>query len=74
MSIFMIGIDHNKASVDVRALFSFTKKAAGEAMLAFKELDGIHGCVILSTCNRGGKWFGCKFADWGDSGRERLCK
>lgn len=63
MSIFMIGIDHNKASVDVRALFSFTKKAAGEAMLAFKELDGIHGCVILSTCNRMEVWVSAR-EDW----------
>ncbi|MCI9470629.1 MAG: glutamyl-tRNA reductase [Lachnospiraceae bacterium] len=63
MSIFMIGIDHNKASVDVRALFSFTKKAAGEAMLAFKELDGIHGCVILSTCNRMEVWVSAQ-KDW----------
>jgi len=63
LSIFMIGIDHNKASVDVRALFSFTKKAAGEAMLAFKELDGIHGCVILSTCNRMEVWVSAQ-KDW----------
>lgn len=26
MSISMIGIDHSKASVDIRAKFSFTKK------------------------------------------------
>ena len=26
MSICMVGIDHNKASVDVRALFSFTRR------------------------------------------------
>ena len=32
MSIKMLGIDYNKASVDIRALFSFTKKNAGEAM------------------------------------------
>ena len=41
VSISMIGIDHNKASLDVRALFSFTKKAAGDAMLAIKELEGV---------------------------------
>ena len=32
MSISMIGIDHSKASVDIRAKFSFTKKRAVEAM------------------------------------------
>ena len=52
MSISMIGIDHNMAPVDIRALFAFTKKHAGEAMEKIKEKKGIYGCVILSTCNR----------------------
>ena len=30
MSISMIGIDYNKANVDIRAMFSFTKKNAPE--------------------------------------------
>ena len=52
MTISMIGIDHDRAPVDVRALFAFTKKNAGEAMERLKEKAGIHGCIILSTCNR----------------------
>ena len=52
MNISMIGIDHNMAPVDIRALFSFTKKNAGMAMEALKKQDGIYGCIILSTCNR----------------------
>lgn len=52
MSISMIGIDHNMAPVDIRALFAFTKKNAGEAMERLKEMPGIYGCIILSTCNR----------------------
>lgn len=52
MTISMIGIDHGRAPVDIRALFAFTKKNAGEAMERLKEKAGIHGCVILSTCNR----------------------
>ena len=32
MSIFMIGIDHNMAPVDVRAQFAFTRKNTGEAL------------------------------------------
>lgn len=48
----MIGIDHGRAPVDIRALFAFTKKNAGEAMEQLKEKAGIYGCVILSTCNR----------------------
>ena len=52
MTISMIGIDHDRAPVDVRALFAFTKKNAGEAMEKLKEKAGIRGCIILSTCNR----------------------
>ncbi len=72
MSISMIGIDHNKASLDVRALFSFTKKAAGEAMPAIKELKGVYGCVILSTCNRMEVWVSAQ-EECGIDLYERLC-
>ena len=56
MGISMIGIDHNMAPVDIRALFAFTRKNAGEAMEKIKEFPGIDGCVILSTCNRLEVW------------------
>lgn len=56
MSIRMIGIDHSLAGLDVRAMFSFTKKSAAEAMEQFRELDGVKGCVLLSTCNRMELW------------------
>ena len=49
MSIFMIGIDHNMAPVDVRAQFAFTRKNTGEALHRLKEEAGICGCIILST-------------------------
>ena len=52
----MIGLDHSKASVDIRAKFSFTKKRAIEAMKKLKEEHGILGCIILSTCNRMEVW------------------
>ncbi len=56
MSIRIIGIDHSLAGLDVRAKFSFTKKSAAEAMEQFKELEGVKGCVLLSTCNRMELW------------------
>ncbi len=56
MSISMIGIDHTAASVDIRAIFAFTRKNVGEAMEKIKEKKGIHGCIILSTCNRLEVW------------------
>ena len=56
MSIFMLGIDHNMAPVDIRALFAFTRKNTGEALRQLKEEPGICGCIILSTCNRLELW------------------
>ncbi len=52
MSISMIGIDHTKASIDVRTIFSFTKKSIAETLTKWKEVRGLSGCVIISTCNR----------------------
>ena len=56
MSVSMIGIDFNKASDDIRSKFSFTKKNAVISMERLKEVKGILGCVILSTCNRMEIW------------------
>lgn len=63
MSISMIGLDHNRASVDIRALFAFTKKNAGEALEKLKECPGIDGCILLSTCNRLELWVSSREAD-----------
>ena len=73
MSISMIGIDYNKANVDIRAMFSFTKKNATAAMERLNKIPGIHGCVILSTCNRMELWASTK-ADWDGTLLEELCK
>ena len=56
MSIRMIGIDYHLADVDIRAVFSFTKKSAAEAMEKLIQKPGIRGSVILSTCNRMEFW------------------
>ena len=56
MSIRMTGIDHNLAGIDVRTVFSFTKKKKAEALEYLKTVPGIDGCVILSTCNRMELW------------------
>ena len=72
MSISMIGIDHSKASVDIRAKFSFTKKRAIEAMKKLKEEHGILGSNILSTCNRMELWASTQ-EDWQGSLYDFLC-
>ena len=59
MSIQMIGIDHSRAEIDKRTIFSFTKKKCAEALEIIKKQTGISGCVLLSTCNRMELWVSC---------------
>lgn len=59
MSVRMIGIDHNKANLDERALFSFTIKGREAALETIRELTGVEGVVLLSTCNRMELWLSC---------------
>ena len=69
----MIGIDHNKASLDERAIFSFTKTKSMLAMDRFCEVSGVYGCVILSTCNRLEIWVNVS-DDFSDSLYNILCE
>ena len=71
MRLQMIGIDHNRAPVEVRERYAFTNAAARVVMQTGKlqntvtflhrdcegteqlqDMNGIRGCVLLSTCNR----------------------
>lgn len=56
MAIWMTGIDHTRAALDVRSIFSFTKKMTEGISRQLMEMPGIKGCVILSTCNRMELW------------------
>lgn len=56
MSIRMLGIDHNHASVDIRAVFSFTKREIEDTLEALRRAMHADGCIILSTCNRMEVW------------------
>lgn len=56
MGIQMTGIDHTMAEIDVREVFAFTKKNMAEALERLKQIRGIEGCVLLSTCNRTELW------------------
>ena len=60
MSIQMVGIDHSRAGIDVRSIFSFTKKGIESAFEYVKTLKGVEGCIILSTCNRMELWISIK--------------
>lgn len=56
MSVWAAGVDYHKADLDVRGTFSLTKKKAAEAYDVFKNINGLSGCVLLSTCNRTECW------------------
>ncbi len=56
MAVWMIGVDHTRADIDVRGVFSFTKKKLQEAYEHFRSFRDISGNVILSTCNRMEWW------------------
>lgn len=64
MNITMIGIDHSRASIGYRELFSFTKAQAAAAMKRIREEYGAEGCLLLSTCNRTELWIS------GDAGKK----
>ena len=56
MSIQMIGIDHGTAGIDIRTVFSVTKRTMEELLAQVKQMPGVEGCVMISTCNRMELW------------------
>ena len=52
----MIGIDHEKANLIEREIFAFTASQADLAMKQAVRVEGVSGCVLISTCNRTELW------------------
>jgi len=52
MYIFVVGLNHRTASVEVREKLSFGEAAVKSALLMLQDASVIEGCAILSTCNR----------------------
>ena len=52
MKVCLIGLNHQTAPVEVREQVAIHPNRQPEALRAFRELDGVLDCVILSTCNR----------------------
>ncbi|MCC8029695.1 MAG: glutamyl-tRNA reductase [Lachnospiraceae bacterium] len=73
MAIEMTGIDHSAAGIDIRMIFSFTKKSTQEFYTYIKEMPGVEGCVLLSTCIRTELWVSTS-ADQGGDLYEVLCR
>ena len=56
MKIWMAGIDHSRADVTQRELFSFTKAGAAAALDVLSARYPQLGFLLLSTCNRTELW------------------
>jgi len=52
MEIVVLGISHKTAPVEVRERYSVAEWAVPEALEKLRQLDGVNGAVLLSTCNR----------------------
>jgi glutamyl-tRNA reductase len=52
MFIIVVGLNHRTAPIDVREKLALTGTTLNKALCELKEMPGIEGCVILSTCNR----------------------
>ncbi|MBB1059633.1 glutamyl-tRNA reductase [Marilutibacter spongiae] len=52
MSLFVLGINHQTAPVSLRERVAFAGDAVPRALMALKDLPGVHEAALLSTCNR----------------------
>ena len=52
MNIFMSGLEHSLAPIQLREQLSFTQNQTGSIVRQIRSFPGICGCVLISTCNR----------------------
>ncbi len=52
MKVFVVGLNHKVADVEVREKLAFQGDKLGEGLIRFRELPGIEEAMIISTCNR----------------------
>ena len=52
MKVFVAGLNHKIADVDVREKLAFNGPKLEEGLIRFIELHEVHEAIILSTCNR----------------------
>jgi glutamyl-tRNA reductase len=52
MKVFVVGLNHKIADVDVREKLAFNGPKLEEGLTKFKELPEVQEAIILSTCNR----------------------
>jgi glutamyl-tRNA reductase len=52
MKVFVIGLNHKTADIDVREKMAFNGPKLEEGLIRLKELPEVEEAMILSTCNR----------------------
>jgi glutamyl-tRNA reductase len=52
MKVFVVGLNHKVADVDVREKLAFNGPKLSEGLIRFRELSEVQEAIILSTCNR----------------------
>lgn len=52
MKVFVVGLNHKVADIEVREKLSFDGPKLLEGLLRFKEIPEVKEAIILSTCNR----------------------
>jgi len=52
MPLILVGINHRTAPVGVRERLSISEPLLGETTVELRQVDGIDGAALLSTCNR----------------------
>jgi len=52
MKVFVVGLNHKVADIEVREKLAFDGPKLLEGLLRFKEIPEVNEAIILSTCNR----------------------
>ena len=52
MPLFLIGLNHETAPIDVRERYAFVGESLGQELQRLKSADGITEASVISTCNR----------------------
>ncbi|MCE2514047.1 MAG: glutamyl-tRNA reductase, partial [Acidobacteria bacterium] len=52
MHLFLLGVSHHSAPVDLRERVDFSRRGVPAALAALADTPGTAEVVVLSTCNR----------------------
>lgn len=59
MSLIVIGLNHKTASIDIREKMSIAENDIAKVVNNICKAERIHGCVVVSTCNRTEFYMSC---------------